>query len=482
MAAELVTTGGRLSGRDEGTLAVYLGIPYAAPPTGALRWRPPVPAPRWSGTLAARSFGPAAPQTDGPPSVLPNLDPGAQDEDCLTLNVWAPTDARDRPVLVWIHGGAFISGGTAIPSYDGSRLAAEHDVVVVSMNYRLGALGFAPIGGVANLGLLDQLLALEWVHDNVAEFGGDPELVTIFGESAGGGAIMHLLSAPATEGLARRAIVQSGATTLTLSADAAGDVAERVRGAIGIDPFTAPVGAILEAQDRVAGELIAAMGTMPFHPAIDHDLVVADPRHAPSAIVDLLIGTTANELNTYLDPAAPSLEPERLAKRAARYLPRFGVTDPGAVLAGYDDLTSPSEVWAAIRTDAEMWLPAVTAASAHHGTTHMYRFDWPAAPPNAHLKACHAIDIPFTFGTFDREGWGPFVGHNRRAEDLGEAMREAWTLFAATGDPSTKRLGEWPAYTAPGRATMILDDRSRLELDPRGRVRQAWTGAPPAQL
>ena len=200
----VMTTGGRLQGVDERhadrPLAVFRGIPFAEPPVGPLRWRAPEPRRPWRGTRDARAFGPAAPQ---PPDALGTALPagafavGPTDEaECLTLNVWAPSDSSSdpRPVLVWLHGGAFMTGSSAMPSYDGATLAAEAGVVVVSANYRVGALGFVPVAGQANVGLLDQLLALAWVRDNVAAFGGDPSRVTVFGESAGAGSVLHLLA------------------------------------------------------------------------------------------------------------------------------------------------------------------------------------------------------------------------------------------------------------------------------------------------
>ena len=438
----MLTTGGRVAGSAQGRLSVFKGIPYAVPPTGPLRWQAPQPMTPWSGTRDATTFGPAGPQVDGPPNQLPFLDAGPTDESCLTLNVWAPTGAHDAPVLVWIHGGAFLSGSTAVTSYDCARLADRTGAVVVSINYRLGALGFAPLDGIANLGLLDQLLALTWVRDNVEAFGGDPATTTVFGESAGGGSILHLLSAPAGRGLIRRAIVQSGATTLTLTADQALDVADRMRHALAdggslATAHTASVGEILGAQARVGAELIPLLGAMPFHPAVDGTLVPARPAEAlRTSDVALLIGTTAQELNLYADPSAPALQPGHLTRRAARYLPNYGVADPERVLAAYADLPGTSAVWASLRTDAEMWLPAVSIAESHGAPAFAYRFDWPAAPPLEWLGACHAIDIPFTFGTFDQVGWGDFVG---RTADGRRPTRSA-TPCRTHGQPSRRRV------------------------------------------
>jgi para-nitrobenzyl esterase len=301
----------------------------------------------------------------------------------------------------------------------------------------------------------------------------------VFGESAGGGSILHLLGSPASSGLIRRAIVQSGATTLTLSADQTGEVAERVRQALrsaGVaDAREAPVGQLLSAQARVAADMLPVLGAMAFHPAIDGATVVGPPVDAVGASdVPLLIGTTRDELNMYADPSASPLAPDHLVRRAARYLPRYGVSDPQPVLAAYADLPA-SAAWATMRTDAEMWLPAVAVAESNAAPTFAYRFDWPAAPPKEWLGACHAIDIPFTFGTFGEAGWADFVGWAQRPEEadaLCGRLQQAWAAFAATGDPSTTDV--WPVYDADRRATMILDSDSGLIDDPRADVRRAW--------
>jgi len=484
-----MTRAGRLEGTEERhgdrDLAVFRGIPYAEPPLGPRRWQPPGPVRPWAGTRAAVAFGPAAPQSGAPVTELPAaaMETGGTSEDCLTLNVWAPARAASRPVMVWLHGGSFLSGSSAMPTYEGARLAAEGDVVVVSANYRLGVLGFTPVGGTANLGLLDQVLALTWVRDNIDGFGGDPGEVTVFGESAGGGSVLHLLGSPRAQGLVRRAIIQSGATALTLSGEQAADVADRVRRALGpTGPARAAVEQVLDVQLRVMGDLIATLGTMPFHPAVDGDVVPARPVEAlaggQAEKVGLLVGTTADEMRLFLDPASWTLERPHLERRAARYLALLGITGAEPVLAAYDDLPTPTDVWAALRTDAELWLPAVAVAEAHRGPTFAYRFDWPAAPPHARLRACHAIDLPFTFDTFDRCGWAEFVGAGTGATALGRSLRAAWVAFARCGDPSTDRFGSWPTYTPADRATMLLGSQSAVALDPRGSVRRAWGAAP----
>jgi para-nitrobenzyl esterase len=491
----VLTVAGAVAGAEERhggvALNVFRGIPYAQPPVGPRRFEPPEPVERWIGLRDALTFGPAAPQADPERIALPAeaMVAGPSDEGgCLTVNVWSPAAGRGRPVLVWLHGGSFMTGSASMPSYDSSALAAEEGVVVVSVNYRLGALGFAPLGGCANLGLLDQLLALGWVRDNIDGFGGDPARVTIFGESAGGGAVLHLMVAAACRGLARRAIAQSGATALTLTLDQASEVADRLRSALGgMDPRKAPVAAILAAQTEVLVELASTLGVMPYHPTVDGLLVPATPASAvaggAAAGMDLLIGTTANEMTPFLDAASWDLGLDRFRGRASRYLARLGITGTSSeeVLGTYLATMSPSEAWSAIRTDAEMWLPALAVADAHAasgGRTFAYRFDWPAAAPQRHLGACHGIDIPFTFGTFDRCGWGSFVGADEDAWALSGDLRRSWASFATGGDPSIESLGRWPAYGAPTRPTMVLDRRSEVVDDPGGLRRRAWPAHP----
>ncbi len=461
------TIAGRVAGREEGRLTVWRGIPFAAGPVGARRWRPPEPPSPWAGVRDATVFGPAAPQAAGFDTALPPEQVNEWDEaGCLTVNVWAPTGGRGRPVLLWIHGGAFMTGSSAAPAYDCAALAAEGDVVVVSANYRLGALGYAPVAGQSNVAVLDQLHALRWVADNIAGFGGDPERVTIFGESAGGGSVLHLLASPRAGGLVRRAIAQSGATPFTPTGDRMAEVADRLRRLVDVD---GPVEAILDAQRTVVVEMAASSGLMPFHPCVDGDVIPAVPSAGLPAAVDLVIGTTRDELTPFLDAATWTLSDEQFRKRAARYVDSVAASSRESLLDAYDDLPSPGARWAALRTDADMWIPCLDVADAHAGRTFVYRFDWPAAPPNERLGACHAIDIPFTFGTFDRCGWGAFVGADDGAVELGRTLRRAWAEFARGDDP-------WPETDAV-RSTMIFDRRCRVEDDPRGAVRQAWLAA-----
>ena len=466
MTTTVATTAGRVAGTEERGLRVWRGIPFATP----RRWRAPGPVARWRGVRDATRFGPAAPQMPGFPTALPDeaLVAGPWDEaGCLTLNVWAPAGAHGRPVLVWFHGGAFMNGSSAMPSYDGATLAAEGDCVVVSANYRLGALGYLPVAGQANVGVLDQIAALSWIRDSIDGFGGAPDQVTIFGESAGAGSVLHILASPQAHGLVRRAIAQSGATNLTPTLETMVELADRLRGRVDVD---GPVELILEAQQ---GLLIESLATtpMPFHPALDNDVLPALPSAGLPGEVDLVIGTTADELALYADESVASMSEERWLRLASALVAKLALSRPALVLDAYGDLPNPGARWNAVQTDAAMWIPCLDVAEHHPGRTFVYRFDWPAAPPNERLGACHAIDIPFTFGTFDRCGWGPFVGaDNPGAPRLGRTLRDAWRTFATGGDP-------WPAFEPDRRATMIFDRACRVEDDPRGKVRQAWRDA-----
>jgi para-nitrobenzyl esterase len=493
----LETAAGALEGAEvtapDGTpLHRFLGVPYAAPPVGRLRWRPPEPATRWTDVRAALDFGPGAPQAVALDSPLPGFlaDAAGTSEDCLTLNVWAPaTEGEPRPVLVWIPGGAFMSGGSAQPVYDGARLAAEADAVVVTINYRLGALGFLALGGDAatNCGLRDQFAALAWVRDNAGRLGGDPGLVTVFGESAGAGSVLQLLASPRRGDAFRRAIVQScqpkvlrpeQAELVTKAfldhlgvAGSGGDRAdvERLR--------ELPVDALLEAQGAAFVATMLATDMMPFHPIDDGDVVDGHPIDALRAgrgrAVDLVIGTTSDELRLFEDPASAGLGRDELVQRIARQTGEAAGGDQAVEPERAVDLylealgpgATPGDVWERVRTDTMMRVPSLRVAEAQaafNPNTFVYRFDW----RSPRIGAAHATDIPFTFGTFDREGWGDAVGADERAERLGANLRAAWAAFARHGDPSHDGIGRWPRYDEARRSTMIFDAECGVVTDP----------------
>jgi para-nitrobenzyl esterase len=482
------------TGDQPDDIVVFRGIPYAAPPVGDLRWRPPRRPAAWSAPRDARQFGPSAPQPIGGllDGLVPGMAVGETSEDCLTLNVWTPgVDAAARPVLVWIHGGAFTIGGSSLETYDGARLAVREDVVVVSCNYRVGALGFMLIDhpdAHGNCGLLDQIAALEWVRDNIAAFGGDPGRVAVFGESAGAGSVLSLLSTTQSEGLFHAAIVQSGATDLVLPRDRALAVTEAFASAAGVRATdlealrALPVEQVIEAQTAAAQAVFGTVGMMPFHPTVDgvvmrHNWLGA-AKAGISRDIALVIGTTRDEMDLFrsFDPGAASLDDSSLRERFARQH-----ADPDAVIDAYravDPGADAPTVWRASVTDTSMWLPALRVAeahAAHQPDTWMYRFDWPAADPA--LGACHGIDIPFPFDSIDKVGWDAFVADPAAARRLARAEQSAWAAVARTGAPVTDALPAWPRFDAAHRATMVLDAEPHVEEDPRGPVRDVWARA-----
>ena len=316
MHIDVDTSTGRLRGAvtPNGT-RVFKGVPFARPPVGRLRFAPPLPVEPWAGVRDASEFGPVSPQsTFGLGFMGAGQQP--QSEDCLYLNVWTPSLEARRPVMVWIHGGAFVFGAGSEPLYDGSRLAARGDVVVVTINYRLGALGYLCHPALAepttgNAGLLDQIAALTWVRDNASVFGGDPDRITIFGESAGSMSVTTLMGTPAARGLFSKAIAQSGAPT-TATLDEAADTAERVaaRVGVGVEGLRAvPAAQLIDAQQQLmfgaqaGGGGLVTGGVMPFRPTVDGDVLPRPPEEAiaagESALVALLIGTNRDEMKLF---------------------------------------------------------------------------------------------------------------------------------------------------------------------------------------
>ena len=426
-----------------------LGIPYAT----AARFAAPRPIAFSAASVESSHFGAAAPQQlDGPlGDIVPGMKVRDTDEDtCLTLNVWAPAADAPLPVLVWFHGGSFVIGASSQPVYDGTLLANEQQVVVVSVNYRLGAFGFLDarsFGGVANCGVRDAICALEWVRDHIASFGGDPSHVVVFGESAGGGLLLHALASPAARGLLSGAIVQSGATSATLDEARAALVLEAlvkeagVGDAGGLRELSAD--ALVAAQSTAMVSLLGTVGMMPFHPMVDGDVLSAPPADAlaagEAAGVALIAGTTADEMRLFVDASSAPPPRAKVVRRAARYL---GVdqTAADAIVAGYERALATDnthEIWRALFGDNEMQAPCRSVLEAHapHGPTYTYCFTWESPT----VGACHGIDIPFPFGNFV-DGWDTFVGLDDDGRALSSAMRAAWAVFARTRDPG------WPRY------------------------------------
>lgn len=505
------TVNGRLLGKSADGVCAFLGVPYAAPPFGANRLRPPAPVEPWSGVRDALALGPEPPQvappsTGGPPpgaaedwadvgSVFDALDRGAPSPDCLNLNVWTPDPAAvGLPVMVWIQGGMFELSSTA--AYNGRQFARD-GVVCVVINWRPGAEGFLYLDdGVANLGLLDQVAALEWVRDNIGAFGGDPGNVTIFGESAGAMSIGTLLAMPRTEGLFHRAVLQSGAAHHVVPARDARRLAGYLADRLGV-PATreaiAGVGVerLLTAQAQLKTELLTdpdpdrwgqlvATSTMAWQPVIDGEVLPSPPieRIAAGASggVDLMVGTNTEDWRLWLvvSGALGQITEEMLRGPVTTYgyqcLAAYGL-DPDTALEAYVERypgAIPGDLLAAAQTDWWMRIPALRLADAHASSparTFMYEFAWPSPG----LGAVHALEVPFVFDTAARDAplFGPLLGQDP-PQQLAHEMHGAWVAFAATGDPG------WPAYDLDDRATMRFDATSQVVLDPRRWERALW--------
>jgi para-nitrobenzyl esterase len=492
---EVSTTAGALLGERtaDGRIAVFRGIPFAAAPTGPNRFRPPQAVTPWEGVRDASTFGKASVQRTAGVLGMFGAQEGDIDEDCLFLNVWTPgcDDAR-RPVLVWIHGGAFRMGASSLESYDGAGLAARGDVVVVSINYRLGLLGFLahPELG-ANRGLLDQVAALAWVQREIAAFGGDPGQVTIFGESAGGKSVECLLGMPAARGLFRRAIAQS-TYDLPMDADASARGAEAIAASLGVTVAglrDVPVDELVAAEAMVLGMAAGGGGGPVIDPATLPEAPVDVLERGDRADVELLIGTTLDEaalFGGFLGGAgAEELDDEAAGARIAATIagPDAPADLGGQALAVYRKVreslgldATPKSLVSASSTDRMFRQHSIRVAEAQapHAPTFMYLFTW--ASPNGSLGACHGIELPFVFGTFDAP-LARLSGDGAEARSLGSAVQDAWLSFARDGRPQSMALPEWPTYDADRRSTMALGSSCAVEDAPMDDIRRLWSDA-----
>jgi len=502
MGPVVETRSGRVEGISRDGVLEFRGIPYARPPVGPLRFRAPRREEPWSGIRSAIEFGPSAPQR--PLTLpLPGMDVGSCDEDCLTLNVTLPaTEGAKRPVLVWIHGGGFVIGAGSQPLYDGAALARRGDVVVVTINYRLGPLGFLHLAGlgpglddtVANAGLRDQVAALEWVRENATAFGGDPERVTIFGESAGGMSVATLLAMPSARGLFAGAIPQSGAAHNVHDLETATRVASEFLAELQLPPERAaetlrelPPDKLLDLHEQTVLRLGSSAGPLPFQPVVDGDSLPEAPldalRAGASARVALLTGTTRDEwrLFQFLDSKLAKLDDASLARRLSAQLPALDAEALVELYRRARPAAKPADLLFAIETDRIFRIPAIRLAEArahHPGPTFMYRFDWESPALGGALGACHAVEIPFVFGALGAPGAEFFAGSGPEAERLCARTMDAWLAFARGGDPGHPDLpgGRAEPYDLERRTTLVLGRECSLELDPGSAERRAWEG------
>ncbi|TQS43955.1 carboxylesterase/lipase family protein [Cryptosporangium phraense] len=487
---EVRVTGGVIRGATDDGVSRFLGVPYAAPPFGANRMRPPAAVVGWDGVRDATAYGPTVPKGDYPEQYAPLFPevviPG---DECLNLNVWTPTGAQGLPVLVWIHGGAFVNGSGSVSAYDGTAFARD-GVVTVTINYRLGpdgSLYFENDENNANLGLQDQVAALRWVRDNIAAFGGDPDRVTVAGESAGAMSVSTLLALPSAAGLFAQAITESGATAHTLPPKVGLTVSRSLAERLGVDATREAIAAVeLDVLVKAAEEFhndaqavpdpekygALAARVLVFAPVVDGVVLPQHPldavRAGASRNVRILLGSNRQEARLFL-VAGGTLdligEAELVAGAAAYGLGPEGLepyrrAEPDA---------SPGDLLAQVVSDWYFGVPAIRLAEAHQGTTFAYVFDRPFPEENHGYGSAHAVEIPFVFDTIDDPSIVPILG-GAPSRAVADSTHAVWVRFITDGDPG------WAPYTVDRRTTGILTETVTPVDDPRSAERAVWDG------
>src|SRR5580700_8100589 len=494
------TAFGKIRGVDNSGIKIFKGIPYGANTAGANRFMPPAEPADWSGVRDALAYGSSAPQRDPaapprPPGTLTisgeNLP--AEGEDCLVLNVWTPavgtavTSARKRPVMFWCHGGGFATGSGSSPDNDGTNLARRGDVVVVTINHRLNVLGFANLSEFSpafaasgDAGMLDIVQALKWVRSNISQFGGDPNTVTIFGQSGGGRKVETLLAMPTAKGLFHRAIVESGAAVRVVDRDVAVHNAEQLLAKLGLDAKN--VRALQELPvEKIMSAYFAVVKDNPnvdpsfggFSPTVDGKILPQHPFYPSaspvSADVPVMIGCTRTEMTLFSldDPSAFSLNDADMRKRvtdllgdhAPAIIDLYRKINPGA---------SPSDIYFLIASDYRYGAPTMIAAQRRaalgKAPVYLYYFTWETPVQGGRLKSPHTMEIPFAFDNVKISA--RMTGGGAEAMALADKVSDAWIAFARTGDPNTPKLPHWPAYDAKDRATMVINNVSKIINDP----------------
>ena len=502
------TTGGRVRGAMVEGITAFKAIPYAAPPVGPLRFLPPRPLDPWAGIRDATQYAGHAPQAGLRAATRPELetfsgppDASPESEDCLTLHVWTPRiDGARRPVMVWLHGGAFSTGSANSERLRGSRLAKRGDVVVVAVNHRLNIFGHLDLSNVGggefvhsgNAGTLDMIAALQWVRDNAAAFGGDPGNVTIFGESGGGGKVSTLLTMPAAEGLFHKGIIQSGAAVRHRTKERALALTELVLKELGISsgaidqlrtlPVARLLAAIKPAEKALGPSPYRLFDRYPFGPVVDGDVL---PRHpsdpdAPDIMLNIpvLIGDMKDENAHFLAP--DDLVWNRTLTEAQMVVRVRAIAGPHTdrVVETYRKLypdASPADRLISTTTDSNFRIRSLVLAQRRAAKAtapvFMYSFDWETPVHGGKMKAPHAMDVPFTFDTIDLTN---ATDGSETAKRLAAAMSGVWAAFARNGVPDHPLIPHWPAYRTPERATLVLDSTCRVVNDLRGETRALW--------
>jgi para-nitrobenzyl esterase len=464
------TSCGKVQGERVGTVSVWRGIPYAKPPIGALRFCPPEWPEPWDGVRDASKFGPIAMQ---PSSGMLNPLAQKQDisEDCLYLNVWSPdADDKLRPVMVWIHGGAYVSGSGSDGLYDGTSFALNGDVVVVTFNYRLGAFGFLHLGHMGvkkyatsgNCGLLDAIAALKWVNENIRAFGGDPDRITIFGESAGAISVANLLVMPDAKGIFKQAIMESP-TALTINSDKAAEAADKFLASLNLQP-----GEVEKLIEMPAKELLKASTSFPFMtfcPAVDGISIPENPeellRKGAAKDISIICGSNKDEFNlfTAMDTSSGKWDANEIAGRLERI---FGPAWP-ELSKYYANEKMDKKLYNRIMSYYSFIYPALKYSEilSANAPVWVYKF----CLEHAVLGACHSLELPYVWHKIDGQG-GIFRINSAAGKTLADQIHHAWIAFAHRGNPNTEKLPHWPKFDLEDRAVMVFNSESKVEKDP----------------
>jgi para-nitrobenzyl esterase len=486
------TNTGKLQGYIDKDISIFKGIPYAEPPIGELRLNAPVLKSSWDGILEAMNFGPIAPQ---PPPYTNYFPPPQQSEaDCLTLNIWTPKiDDKKRPVMFWIHGGSHIYGSG---QFYGNNLARRGDVVVITINYRLGALaGLYFPNAPANIHQLDQVTALKWVNKNIEFFGGDPDNLTVFGESAGATSICTLMAMPLAKGLFKRAIVQSGVPNpdgFNLSDRKL--TTEWILEELKLKPYDLeefrklPSEEIIKAMIKVLEKGLVKRVNIEFKPWIDGEIV---PQHLIKVInegyakdIELIIGTNLEEYKFWraFEPNFQDMNLSRLTKRMRYSGGEENEIDQ--IINTYKNSleennlpSTPREIFDMYMTESKFRIPSIKFAEAqskHQKDTYMYLFTWKTPFEDGKYGSMHALEIPFIFHTFMDDYLWIFPKRTEETVSLSEKMMDFWISFAKTGNPNHGGVFNWPNYDIEKRKTIIFDTNIEVIEDPYSKEREMW--------
>jgi para-nitrobenzyl esterase len=485
------TTIGSIRGYEDGDLKIFKGIPYAERPIGVLRFKPPVPRKKWFGVFDALDYSPRCVQNaDYPGWILP---PEPQSEaDSLTLNIWTPgIDKKKRAVMVWLHGGGLSSGSGKLPN--GFKLSRRGDIVIVSINYRLGALGFSELKGIeSNIGILDQIEALKWIQKNIEFFGGNPNCITIFGFSAGGWSVSILMSITASKGLFHRVIAQSGAShPLSFQNKYGMEISKRMLKTLKISEgdleslrkITAYE--LVEVHTKISNEVELATGpwVLIVPPYIDGKTIPEHPlasiKKGSASNIDLMVGCTLNESIPKLNPNSEKLDMKQVKNRIIKAIKSLGYDEKKGLemFKVYKDAEDPMAILTAFSTDLDFRISAIRLAeeqSIHNPRTYMYIFTYPLIIKGKDYGAFHGGDVAFIQGSLDNPKIGLEIDNLEEAQALSEKIMDSWIAFAKTGNPNHEGIEEWSKYDLNTRKTMFLGKETTLVDDPMAKQRVAW--------